>query len=104
MTLSVIVAWLIAGLVIGALAHLLVPGRQRIGIVRTLLFGIAGALIGGIVTAALLGAGHLIITFVVAVIVAALLISAVTHPRSRRYLYHRPRRRYLYYRPRRRIR
>lgn len=93
MTASVIVAWLITGLVIGGIAHLLVPGRQRIGILRTLLFGIAGALVGGIVTAILLGPGHVIVTFVVALIVAALLISAVSHPRSRRYLYSRPRRR-----------
>ncbi len=77
---------------IGGIAHLLVPGRQRIGIVLTLLFGIAGALVGGFITAALLGPGHLIITFIVSLIVSALLISAVTHPRSRRYLYHRRRR------------
>jgi len=93
MTLTVIVAWLIAGLIIGGLAHLLVPGRQRIGILRTLLFGVAGALVGGFVTAALLGPGHLIITFLVSLAVSALLISAVTHPRYRRRLSHRPRRR-----------
>lgn len=93
LTLSAIIGWLIVGLVIGAVAHLLVPGRQRIGIILTLVFGIAGALIGGIITTALLGAGHVIITFIVALIVAALLISAVSHPRSR--LYHRSRRRLL---------
>jgi uncharacterized membrane protein YeaQ/YmgE (transglycosylase-associated protein family) len=76
--------WLITGLVIGGLAHLLVPGRNRIGIIRTLLFGIAGALVGGFITAALLGPGHVIITFIVALIVAALLIAAVSHPRFRR--------------------
>jgi uncharacterized membrane protein YeaQ/YmgE (transglycosylase-associated protein family) len=95
MTVSALLAWLITGLVIGALAHLLVPGRQRIGIVLTLLFGIVGALIGGIVTAAVLGTGHLIISFIVAVVVAAVLIGVVSHPRSRRYLYSRPRRRIL---------
>lgn len=93
MTVSAIVAWLITGLVIGAVAHLLVPGRQRIGILLTVLFGIAGALIGGFITAALLGPGHLIITFIVALVVSALLISAVSHPRSRRYLYSNRRRR-----------
>lgn len=93
LTLSVIIGWLITGLVIGAIAHLLVPGRQRIGILLTIAFGIAGALVGGIVTTAIIGAGHVIITFIVALIVAALLISAVSHPRSR-----------LYYRPRRRLR
>lgn len=94
MTLSVVVAWLITGLIVGGLAHLLVPGRQRIGILRTVLFGIVGSLVGGIVTFAVIGAGHVIVTFVVSLIVAALLISAVSHPRSRRYLYG-SRRRYL---------
>jgi uncharacterized membrane protein YeaQ/YmgE (transglycosylase-associated protein family) len=94
MTLSVIVAWLLTGLIVGGLAHLLVPGRQRIGILLTLLFGIVGALIGGFITAAILGAGHFIITFIVSLIVAALLISAVSHPRGRRYIYG-SRRRYL---------
>ena len=82
--ISVIIMWLITGLVIGGLAHLLVPGRNRIGIIRTLLFGIVGALVGGFITAALLGPGHVIITFIVALIVAALLIAAVSHPRFRR--------------------
>ena len=71
------------------------PGPQRIGILLTLLFGIVGALIGGIVTAAIIGAGHLIITFIVSVIVAALLIAVVSHPSNRRYVYGRPRRRVL---------
>ena len=87
MTLSAIVAWLITGLVVGALAHLLVPGRQRIGVLLTLLFGIVGALIGGILTAALLGAGHFVISFIVSLLVAAVLIAAVSHPRSHRYIY-----------------
>jgi uncharacterized membrane protein YeaQ/YmgE (transglycosylase-associated protein family) len=94
MTVSVIIAWLITGLVVGGLAHLLVPGRQRIGIAATVLFGIVGALIGGIVTFAIIGAGHFIITFIVSLIVAALLIAAVSHPRGRRYVYG-SRRRYL---------
>jgi uncharacterized membrane protein YeaQ/YmgE (transglycosylase-associated protein family) len=95
MTVSAIVAWLITGLVIGAVAHLLVPGRQRIGVLLTILIGVVGALLGGVITAALLGPGHLIITFIVALVVAAVLISAVSHPRSRRYLYSNHRRRRL---------
>jgi hypothetical protein len=54
-----------------------------------------GALIGGIVTAAIIGAGHLIITFIVSVIVAALLIAVVSRPSSHRYIYGRRRRRVL---------
>jgi len=92
MTISGIIVWLIIGLVVGALAHLLVPGRQRIGILLTLLFGIVGALVGGFVTAAILGAGHLIITFIVSLVVAALLIAVVSHPSGRRYVHGRRRR------------
>ncbi|MBV9383233.1 MAG: GlsB/YeaQ/YmgE family stress response membrane protein [Streptosporangiaceae bacterium] len=79
LTLSIIVVWLVTGLVIGGLARLLVPGRQRMSILLTMLIGIVGALLGGIITAAILGPGHAIITFIVALIVAALLISATTH-------------------------
>lgn len=76
-TTSLIIGWVITGLVIGALARLIVPGRQRIGILLTLFIGIAGAVIGGLITAALVGAGHVIITFIVSLIVAALLVSAI---------------------------
>jgi uncharacterized membrane protein YeaQ/YmgE (transglycosylase-associated protein family) len=78
MTATVIVAWLLTGLIIGAVAHLMVPGRQRIGLVLTIGIGIVGALVGGFVTAALIGPGHALATFVVALIVAALLLVAMT--------------------------
>ena len=55
MTFLTIITWLIIGLVIGAVAHLLVPGRQRIGIILTVLIGIVGALVGGFIFNAL---GH----------------------------------------------
>jgi uncharacterized membrane protein YeaQ/YmgE (transglycosylase-associated protein family) len=78
LTVSVIIVWLLIGLVIGALARLLVPGRQHIGIIMTILIGIVAALVGGIVTTAILGAGHTVITFIVAVLAAALIVSAFT--------------------------
>lgn len=85
-TASLIVTWIIIGLVIGGLARLVVPGRQHIGILLTLLIGVAGALIGGIVTAALLGPGHAVVTFIVSLVIAALIVSAVT---SRGYAHYR---------------
>jgi uncharacterized membrane protein YeaQ/YmgE (transglycosylase-associated protein family) len=78
LTVSVIIVWLLIGLVIGGLARLLVPGRQHIGVIFTILIGIVAALLGGIITTALLGAGHTIITFIVALVAAALLVSAFT--------------------------
>jgi uncharacterized membrane protein YeaQ/YmgE (transglycosylase-associated protein family) len=90
LTATVLIAWLLIGLVIGALARFLVPGRQHIGIILTILIGIVAALLGGIVTTAILGAGHTVITFIVALLAAALLVSAFT---SRGYGRSRSRRR-----------
>ena len=65
-------------MVIGGLARLLVPGRQHIGVIMTVLIGVVAALVGGIITTAIIGAGHTVITFIVALIAAALLVSAFT--------------------------
>jgi uncharacterized membrane protein YeaQ/YmgE (transglycosylase-associated protein family) len=75
-TASLIIGWLIIGLVIGALARLLVPGRQHIGVLVTILIGVVAAVLAGIITTAIIGAGHTIITFIVALVAAALLVSA----------------------------
>jgi uncharacterized membrane protein YeaQ/YmgE (transglycosylase-associated protein family) len=42
-----ILSWILFGLVAGALARMIVPGRQASGCISTLAVGIAGALIGG---------------------------------------------------------
>jgi uncharacterized membrane protein YeaQ/YmgE (transglycosylase-associated protein family) len=45
--LGLIVSLLIVGLIAGALARLLVPGRQDISILMTIVLGIVGSFIGG---------------------------------------------------------
>lgn len=71
------IGFIVAGLVIGALARLLKPGKQNLGLLATLLLGLAGSVIGGVV-ANLLGTGGIfelnVLGFVVAVIAAVLLI------------------------------
>jgi len=42
-----ILGWILFGLVVGALAKLIMPGRDPGGIIVTMLLGIAGALLGG---------------------------------------------------------
>ena len=64
--------WAIVGLVIGALARLVLPGRQAIGWLWTIGAGVAGALLGGVLAGALGLGGFL--EFVLAVAVAAALI------------------------------
>ncbi len=44
-----IVSWVVAGLVVGALARLLLPGRDPVGCIGTILVGIVGSLLGGFV-------------------------------------------------------
>ena len=72
-----IIGFLVAGLIIGALARLIKPGKQNLSILMTLLLGIVGSIIGGVV-ASLLGTGDImelnVLGFIVAVIAAALLI------------------------------
>jgi uncharacterized membrane protein YeaQ/YmgE (transglycosylase-associated protein family) len=42
-----IIGWIIFGLIVGAVAKLLMPGRDPGGIIVTMLLGIAGAVAGG---------------------------------------------------------
>jgi uncharacterized membrane protein YeaQ/YmgE (transglycosylase-associated protein family) len=41
-----VLSWLISGLIIGALAKFIMPGRDPGGIIVTILLGIAGAFVG----------------------------------------------------------
>jgi uncharacterized membrane protein YeaQ/YmgE (transglycosylase-associated protein family) len=48
-----ILGWILFGLVVGAIAKLLMPGRDPGGFIITILLGIAGALLGGFLGRAL---------------------------------------------------
>ena len=48
-----ILAWIVIGLIVGALAKIVMPGRDPGGIVVTILLGIGGALVGGAIGRAL---------------------------------------------------
>jgi uncharacterized membrane protein YeaQ/YmgE (transglycosylase-associated protein family) len=50
-----IISWVLFGLVAGAIARLVVRGRQEIGCLATIAVGIVGALIGGLVGEVVLG-------------------------------------------------
>jgi uncharacterized membrane protein YeaQ/YmgE (transglycosylase-associated protein family) len=73
-----IIGLIVVGLIIGALARLIKPGRQSMSVFMTLALGVVGAIIGGLI-------GHLfnkntsiwelnIVGFIIAVIAAVLLI------------------------------
>ncbi len=55
-TLGLILSILVIGLIAGAVARLLVPGRQNLSIGMTLLLGIVGSFVGGFLGFLLFGA------------------------------------------------
>ena len=50
-----ILGWILFGLVIGAIAKFLMPGRDPGGWIVTILLGIAGSFVGGFLASSLLG-------------------------------------------------
>jgi uncharacterized membrane protein YeaQ/YmgE (transglycosylase-associated protein family) len=80
------IGFIVAGLIIGALARLIKPGKQNLSLVMTLLLGLVGSVIGGTI-ANLLGTGDIfelnVIGFIVSVIAAVLLIGVAESLSSR---------------------
>ncbi len=72
-----IIGFLIFGLFVGAVARLIKPGKQSLSIVATLLLGVVGSIIGGLIASAI-GSGDIfelnIIGAIVAIVAAVLLI------------------------------
>lgn len=71
------IGFIVAGLIIGALARLIKPGKQNLSILMTLVLGLVGSIIGGTI-ANVLGSGSIwelnFLGFVLAVVAAVLLI------------------------------
>ncbi len=65
-----ILAWIVFGLIAGALAKFFLPGDDPGGVIVTILIGIAGAVVGGYLGSLLLGVdvtGFNISSFLIAV-------------------------------------
>jgi uncharacterized membrane protein YeaQ/YmgE (transglycosylase-associated protein family) len=69
-----ILGLIIIGIIIGVVARLVMPGRQHIGMLMTVLLGIGGAIVGGIVASAI-GTGDIFELNVIGTIVG--IIAAV---------------------------
>ncbi len=74
-----IIGSIIFGAIIGALARLVLPGRQNVSVLMTILIGIVGAVVGYFIASALgVGATDGIdwIRWIISIVVAALGIAA----------------------------
>lgn len=75
----------IVGLVIGGLGRLVVPGRQQIGLLATLLLGLVGSIVGGFVGQHVIHVGHFL-TVLLEIGVAAVLVASFAGLDNRRSL------------------
>jgi uncharacterized membrane protein YeaQ/YmgE (transglycosylase-associated protein family) len=76
--------WLIIGLIAGGLARLLIPGKQPMSLLLTLILGLVGSLVGGFISTVIFGynaadpgfhAGGLVMSTLGAVIVLGLYVA-----------------------------
>jgi uncharacterized membrane protein YeaQ/YmgE (transglycosylase-associated protein family) len=88
--IGTIIGAIVVGLIVGALARLVMPGKQSIGIIMTILLGAVGSFLGSWITYQIgyanSNGGFAIIPFLVGIVVAAVLIAiyvAVTGRSSR---------------------
>ena len=86
--IGTIISAIVVGAIIGALARLIMPGKQSIGVIMTIVLGILGSLIGSWVTYQVgysnSNGGWAVIPFLVGVVVAAILIAAYVAITGRR--------------------
>lgn len=78
-TLGGVIGFLVFGLVVGVLARLILPGRQHMSLVATLVIGALGSVAGGLVANAL-GTGDILeLNFVgsVVAVVASIAVLAI---------------------------
>ena len=78
--IGTILGAIIVGLIVGALARLVMPGKQNIGVIMTIVLGALGSFLGSWLVYSLgysnSNGGFEIIPFLVGIIVAVLLIAA----------------------------
>lgn len=71
-----VITAIVTGIVIGTLARVVLPGKQPIGIILTVMIGLLGAFLGGAITAGYTQSFW--ITLLAQVIVAAILVAITT--------------------------
>ncbi|HET7648260.1 MAG TPA: hypothetical protein VFK17_06795 [Gaiellaceae bacterium] len=67
--------WALIGLVLGAIARAILPGKQNIGVLATAGAGVAAALLGGII-GHIVGAGN-VVQFLIAAAVAVVIVAVL---------------------------
>ncbi len=78
-----VIGFILIGLVAGALARLLVPGRDPMGIIGTIVLGMVGSLVGGFLAKLLFDDDAIgLLGSVVGAVIVLLIYNAVTRRRE----------------------
>jgi uncharacterized membrane protein YeaQ/YmgE (transglycosylase-associated protein family) len=86
--IGTIISAILVGLIVGALARLIMPGKQNIGVIMTIVLGALGSFIGTWLTYQLgysnSNGGWEVIPFIVGIVVAIVLIAIYVAVTGRR--------------------
>jgi uncharacterized membrane protein YeaQ/YmgE (transglycosylase-associated protein family) len=81
LTLWALLSTIVVGLIIGALGRLVVPGKQRIGVLPTVFAGLSGGILGGFLGAHVLSIGHVLTVLLEVGIAAVVVLALVSYQR-----------------------
>ena len=56
MSAGSLLSWMVCGLIVGLVARLLLPGRQSMSLLMTMVLGLVGAVVGGLLYSLIQGA------------------------------------------------
>lgn len=71
-----IIGWLIFGLIVGAIARFLTPGRDQMGCLATSILGVVGSVLGGWISRELLGRPHFTRSWIFSILGSILVLLA----------------------------
>ena len=80
--IAYIILLAISGLFVGALARLALPGRDPMSLLQTMLVGIGGSLVGGIVLYAITGGRYYGAGWLVSLVCATLIVYLIRRSRG----------------------
>lgn len=91
--IGTIIGAIVVGLIVGALARLVMPGKQNVGVLMTIVLGVLGSFLGSWLTYQFgytnSNGGFEIIPFLVGIVIAVVLIAIYLAATGRRNQVHR---------------
>lgn len=81
-----LIGWIFFGFIVGLIARGLVPGEQRMGIFRTMLLGIGGSFLGGLIGYFLVGGSLIQSSGWIGSIIGAAAVLVIQMQRQRKHL------------------